>query len=73
MSINGSRKIKPKERARLKSTPKRGILGQEDTIIIDLGGFFKSIIRSRHIMVSSVFKEPVYQILGKIKNESYFK
>ena len=24
-------------------------------------------------MVNSLFKEPVYQILEKIKNESYFK
>ena len=35
--------------------------------------FFPQAQKQRTEMVSSLYKEPIYQIVGKIKNEPYFR
>ena len=74
ISISGSKRIKPKEREKPKSSPLKGeILSLKGIITVDPGEFANQSSRANAQVVNSVFKEPVYQILEKIKNEPYFK
>ena len=66
--------IKYREKAKLRCSQRRGILEEEDIIIITLEEI--SLIRHHPRgaqLVNSLFKEHVYQILEKIKNKPYFK
>ena len=77
MSINRSRKTKHKGRVRSrcfrkkkkKKDPRAGGYNQNR----HQRDFSNQSPRNNVLMVNSVFKDPIYQILEKIKNEPYFK
>ena len=74
MNISGSRRIRCKEREMPKSSLLKGeIFGLTGTTIINPRKTSPKPSQANAQVVSSVFKEPVYWILEKIKNEPYFK